>query len=318
MTDMEKKKRLISVVIPARNEEDNVGPLFVRLRQAMDTHAPYEFEIIFINDDSRDATAMRLQELAEQEKNVKVLTTGYEKGLTNALKLGFSAARGDWIVFIPADLQADPVADFPKLLGELDRGADLVLGVRGKRSGYKKIVSRIYHRLVNVCFGVSYRDMNWIKAFRRSLLEKIQFRYEWHRYLPVFAYHAGMKITEVEVEAHPRPSGRSKFGLLSIGKGLQDLVTLQFDLLFFHRPMRLFGTIGMILLLVAVIQTIAMLGYLVSTGLDQRLGTGFYVVLLLLVIVGMQFVGFGLLAEYLAHLYDRLERTAKDNNDQAL
>lgn len=307
----------VSVVIPARDEESNIAELGARLRAAAAALPAYRFEYVFVNDGSVDGTAAALRALAAGRADVRVLTTGMERGLTNALRLGFAAATGDWIAFLPADLQSDPVVDLPLLLAPLAGGADLVLGVRRSRRGYKKIVSRIYHALSRRCFGVAFRDMNWIKAFRRELLDEFRLRYDWHRYLPVFAHQAGRTVVEVEVDEQARAHGRSKFGLVSSFKGLQDLLTLQFDLFFLRRPMRLFGTVGMLLLLLAALQAAGMLAYLLATGFTIRLGAGIYALLILLVLAGGQSFGFGLMAEYLAQLHEKIAALgARDHRER--
>ncbi len=301
----------VSIVIPARDEAENIGALTARLLQAAAALPAYRFEYVFVDDASRDETAAGLRAFAAGRDDVRLLSTGMEPGLTNALRTGFAAATGDLIAFLPADLQSDPVTDLPLLLAPLAEGADLVLGVRRSRRGYKRLVTRVYHALARTCFGVSFRDMNWIKAFRRELLDEFHLRYEWHRYLPVFAHHAGRRVVEVDTDERVRTHGRSKFGPVSSFKGLQDLITLQFDLFFLRRPMRLFGTAGMLLLLLSALQATAMFTYLVATGFTVRLGAGIYAMLILLVFAGCQSFGFGLLAEYLAQLHEQLATLQK-------
>jgi glycosyltransferase involved in cell wall biosynthesis len=165
-------------------------------------------------------------------------------GLTEALNTGFRAARGEVVVFLPADLESDPEIDIPLLLGKLDEGYDVVSGWRQGRRDGKRFASRLANVTCRFLFGLDVHDLNWIKAFRREVTDGFDLRSSWHRYMLVLAQHEGWRIGEVMVPYSKRERGRSKFGFGRLPVSLADVVTLKFLLTFQRKPMLFFGALG--------------------------------------------------------------------------
>lgn len=240
----------VSVVLPAYNEEENV-PLVVEKTAAAFRDNGLAGEIIVVDDGSSDGTLAAANAVAERVEHVKALGHRKNRGLTQALLTGFNAAEGEVIVFLCADLQSEPEEDIPKLLAEIKNGSDVALGWRQGRREMKVVVSKLYHWLSRLLFGIRAHDMNWIKAFRREVVDDLQLRSDWHRYIAVLAQHEGYKISEVQTNYYPRQHGRSKFGVARVLAGFFDLIVVKFELSFGDRPMFFFGSLGLVLLLIA-------------------------------------------------------------------
>ncbi len=294
-------RRSFSVIIPALNESQNIPELFRELEAAF---RKYELdgEVIFVDDGSTDGSEDIARREGERFRRFKLERHDRNLGKTEALLTGARAAESDWLILFDADLQHSP-EEIARFLAEVEKGYDIVCG--RKVGKYKKrLVSGIYNWLSRKAFEVPVRDLNSMKIFRRSVLDEIHLRHDWHRFFVVLAHARGYRVGEIDIELYPRRKGESKYG--GGGRvlvGLLDLLSVWFLLLFSRKPMILFGFTGLLLLA---------LGFLVGlAAIAMRLlGQGFRPLLtlvLLLVVMGGLLFGFGLVAEMVAAVRAEVE-----------
>jgi len=243
----------ISVISPVYDEESNVLPFAERVVEVMDALGrPYE--LILINDGSRDGTPERLAEAAGRYPTVTVLNLARNYGQTAAMMAGIDTAAGDIIVPIDSDLQNDPL-DIPILLAELEKGYDVVSGWRRDRKDAfwrRKILSRIANRIISVLSGVHLHDYGCsLKAYRRAVLKDVRLYGEMHRFIPIYASWEGGKVAELPVRHHPRVAGRSKYGLGRVIKVMLDLMVVKFFDRHMTKPIYVFGGFGLAFLAVS-------------------------------------------------------------------
>jgi glycosyltransferase involved in cell wall biosynthesis len=244
----------VSVLVPARNEAENVPELVARVGRAFTALGLPEGggELVFIDDGSTDATGAIADGLCSEYGFLRVIHHRRNQGLTAALRTGFRAVRGETILFLPADLESDPVTDIPLLFGKLDEGYDAVSGWRQGRKEGKVFASAIYNATSRWLFGLTLHDMNWIKGFRREVIETLPpLRSDWHRFLLHIAAHQGYRIGEVPTPWQRRRAGHSKFGLSRIPISFLDVIVIWFLLTFSAAPMRFFGGLGLAALLIS-------------------------------------------------------------------
>jgi len=229
----------LSVVLPAYEEQDSIGELYDKIVAAV-TPLALDFEIIFVDDGSRDQTFARSAALAERDPRVKVIKFRRNCGQTAAMAAGIEAAAGDVIVTMDADLQNDP-ADIPALLARLGEGYDLVVGWRaGRKESWlsRRLPSLVANRLIAWVTGVDIKDNGCsLKAYRAALIKRVPLYAEMHRFIPAMSSIAGARIDQIEVRHHARPYGRSKYGLSRTYKVLADLIAIKTLLLFAARPL---------------------------------------------------------------------------------
>src|SRR3990172_9765278 len=245
----------LSLIIPVYNEEASLPSLYDAIRQALKP-TRRTWEVIFVEDGSQDNSLEVLRSLAENHPDhVRVLVFRRNFGQTAAISAGIDHAQGETIVLLDADLQNDP-ADIPKLLAKLDEGYDLVSGWRKDRKDNRltrTIPSNIANWLISRVTGVHLHDYGCsLKAYRRDALEGFRLYGEMHRFIPVFAHSVGARITEIPVRHHHRKFGEANNGLERTLKVILDLFTVKFLLNYSHKPMRLFGGTGMILIFVSM------------------------------------------------------------------
>lgn len=234
---------LVSVVVPLYNEQDNVLPLVRAVRGALSGIPGWE--LILVDDGSRDRTPDVAEELAAEDGRVRVGRLARNYGQTLAMQAGFDLAQGDVIVSMDGDLQNDP-ADIPRLVTKLEEGYDLVAGYRVRRQDHflkRKVPSWIANRIIRFITRVNIRDNGCsLKAYRRWTLDRMPLYSDMHRFLPAMAAAmAGARITEIPVRHHARQFGQSKYGLSRIFKILADLLTITLISWFRERPLVLFG-----------------------------------------------------------------------------
>lgn len=241
----------VSVLIPAHNEVGNIPALLAKVATAFanPSLAGRACELVLVDDGSTDGTAELAASLAADYPFLRLLRHRRNRGLTAALRTGFRAVRGEVILFLPADLESDPEEDIPKLLAKLEEGYDVVAGWRQGRDDGKVFASGIYNRVSERLFDVHLHDMNWIKGFRREVIEALPpLRSDWHRFLVQIAAHQGFRIGETPTTWYPRRAGRSKYGLGRIPISFLDVLVVWFLLTFSQAPMRFFGGLGLALL----------------------------------------------------------------------
>ena len=238
----------VSVLVPARDEAENVPELVARVDRAF---AALRLtggagELVLVDDGSTDGTGAIADGLVASFPFLRVLHHRRNQGLTAALRTGFADVRGEFILFLPADLESDPETDIPLLLGKLEEGYDVVAGWRQGRKEGKVFASGIYNLASRALFGLQLHDMNWIKGFRRDVIETLPpLRSDWHRFILHIAAHQGYRIGEVATPWYKRRAGRSKFGFSRIPISLLDVLVVWFLLTFSRAPMRFFGGLGL-------------------------------------------------------------------------
>jgi glycosyltransferase involved in cell wall biosynthesis len=235
---------MLSIVVPAYNEEDNVGPLYDAIMAVAPVVAA-DFEVIVVDDGSNDRTFTRLATLAAADQRLRVIKLRRNYGQTPALMAGIDHARGEVIVTMDADLQNDP-KDLGRLLAELEAGFDLVVGWRRERKDtwLRSLLSRLANRLIAWVTGVAVHDNGCtLKAFRAELIKSMPLYSEMHRFIPALMSIHGCRLAELVVDHHHRHSGTSKYGLSRIYKVCFDLMTIKALLVFARRPLLcFFGT----------------------------------------------------------------------------
>lgn len=298
----------VSIVVPLFNEEDNVPILHERLKEVLD-NLDTEYEIIYVDDGSIDRTLNLLEEIQKKDKNVMVLSLRRNFGQTAAFAAGFDFARGDIVITMDGDLQNDP-KDIPRLLDAI-KNYDLVSGWRKKRKDTfltRRLPSMIANWLISRVTGVRLHDYGCsLKAYRRDVVKNLRLYGEMHRFIPAVASWYGVRVSEIETTHHPRLRGKSKYGISRTIKVLLDLITVKFLQSFSTRPMQFFGPMGMIFGIAGVGISL----YLSIEKLFRGINIGGRPLLLLgalLIIVGVQFVGMGLLGEMLVRVYHESQK----------
>jgi glycosyltransferase involved in cell wall biosynthesis len=233
----------LSIVVPLYNEEESVEPLVMAVREALAGHPSWE--IVLVDDGSRDSTAQVAEAIAAADPRVSCLRLARNYGQTQAMQAGFDRANGRVVVSMDGDLQNDP-RDIPLLVAKLEEGYDLVAGYRMQRQdnvATRKIPSWVANRIIIWLTGVRIRDNGCsLKAYRRDLLDQLHLYSDMHRFLPALAAAtANARIAEVPVRHHARRVGVSKFGLSRVGMLLADLLTIKMIASFRESPLAMFG-----------------------------------------------------------------------------
>ncbi len=289
----------LSVVIPTYNEEANVEKLYAELVAAL---APLKkkYEIVFVDDGSKDSTFAKLEKLAKKDSIVKIIKFRRNYGQTAAMLAGFENAKGDVVVTIDADLQNDP-KDIQKLLKKLNEGYDVVCGWRYNRKDTigKKISSKLSNILMSFLMDLKIHDSGCtLRACRKEVLEDLKIYGETHRYIPAILAAQGCKVAEVATNHRERYAGKTKYGLTRLPKGFLDLLTLKFLTTYGSRPVHIFGGAGLTLF------GLGFLGGLYLTYQKFFLGMSIanrplLTLVMLLLLLGVLFVLNGFIAEIL-------------------
>jgi dolichol-phosphate mannosyltransferase len=302
---------VISVVVPVHDEERSVEPLYQELRAALEPLGR-DWEAVFVDDGSTDGSFAALTRLHAASDNVTVVRLRRNFGKAAALATGFRHAEGDVVVTIDADLQDDP-AEIPRLLAKLDEGYDLVSGWKAERRDplTRRLPSRIFNRVVGRVSGLRLHDLNCgLKAYRANVVRNLRIYGELHRFLPVLAHDRGYRVAELAVHHRPRAHGRSRYGVERYFRGFLDFLTVWFMGRYRHRPLHLFGGVG---LAMGAIGT-ALLVYLTALKLTgEAIGHRPLLTLgVLLVVVGLQFFSLGLLSELITSHHEERSGLADD------
>ncbi|MBI4786374.1 MAG: glycosyltransferase [Chloroflexi bacterium] len=293
----------VSVFIPARNEAGNIQPLFDKISRAFNAlHA--SGEIVFVDDGSTDATWAEATAAAAKYPCAQLYRHRKSFGLTEAMRTGFRHCRGEIVIFLPSDLESDPEEDIPKLITKMNEGYDVVAGWRQGRRDGKVFASAIANVVSRRVFGLTVHDMNWIKAFRREVVESIHLRSDWHRFIMMLAAAQGYKIGEVEVNYYPRKKGKSHYGLGRLPVSFLDVLVVRFLITFSRKPMLFFGGAGLALVGTSL-ATFALLAVMYLVNLGQRRPIFDFAGVLLL--VGVLFFVVGFLAELIVNQNERME-----------
>ncbi len=296
----------VSLLVPAKDEAENL-PEFLRLCAEAFAPEPEAYEVVVVDDGSRDGTAEVLRGLAAAHPFLRVVTHRRQRGIADALRSAGEASRGEILVFYPADLQSLP-ADVPRLAAPVLAGeADVVTGTKVGR--YEKaFVSGVYNRLCRWLFGVRVEDLNSVKAWRRDVLLGVPLRPDWHRYMVVVAAADGFRLTSVPVPLHPRRAGVSKFSWRRIPVGVFDLLSVWFLLRFGRKPMLFFGLAGAGLFLVGFLAGVAALVLRFGYGIGLR---PLLNLVETMVISGIALFGFGFVGELIAGMREEQRELAR-------
>lgn len=299
----------LSVVVPIYNEAESIEALVQAIADAV-IRTNLRYEIICVDDGSKDGSTDVLIELARRRTDLKAVILRRNYGQTPAMAAGFESAQGKVIVTLDGDLQNDP-ADIPMLLDKLEEGYDLVSGWRRKRQDAaltRLLPSKIANIIIAKVTGVKLHDYGCsLKAYRAELIADMNLYGELHRFLPALAYIEGARITEVPVRHHARRFGQSKYGLGRTIRVIMDLLTVYFMKKFLTRPMHVFGLGGVI----SLVTGLAMATYLsiVKLFLNQNIGDRPLLILaVLLIITGVNLFCFGLVTELLMRTYHESQR----------
>jgi glycosyltransferase involved in cell wall biosynthesis len=286
----------ISVVIPVHDEERSVELLLDELRAALEPLGR-EWEAIFVDDGSTDGTFAALTRLHARNGEVRVVRLRRNFGKAAALQAGFAQAGGASVVTIDGDLQDDP-AEIPRLLAKLDEGFDLVSGWKTRRRDpwHRRLLSRLFNWTAGRMSGLRLHDMNCgLKAYRAEVVRDLRIYGELHRFIPVLAHYRGYRVGELPVSHRPRSHGRSRYGVERYLRGFLDLFSVSFLGRYGHRPLHLFGGLGL-LLGAGGFGILVYLTVLKATG-SAIGGRPLLILGVLLVVVGIQLFSLGLLSE---------------------
>lgn len=295
---------MISFVIPVKDEEQTIGTLYCGIADVLTKAGRSAFEVIFVDDGSTDASW----------KNISLLTHTYPGkargvrlrrnfGKAAALRAGFAQATGHIVFTMDADLQDDP-EEIPKFLEKLEEGYDVVSGWKLNRQDplSKTLPSRLFNKVTSIMTGISLHDFNCgFKAYRKEVLQSIRLYGEMHRYIPVLAHDFGFRIGEVAVRHHPRQHGVSKYGWRRYLRGFLDLLTVMATTRFVQRPGHLFGGVGIGAGVsgTLILSYLSMLWFLNEGPIGNR---PLFFLGILLVILSVQMISLGILAELLVHI----------------
>lgn len=300
----------LSIVIPVYNEEENIPLLGQALHQALE-NVPYSWEVILIDDGSKDRTIQALEMLASQDsEHMRVLELRRNFGQTSAIAAGIDYAQGTTIVLMDADLQNDP-ADIPLLIDKLNQGFDVVSGWRVDRQDAfwsRTLPSRTANWLISRVTGVHLHDYGCtLKAYRREVITGFRLYGEMHRFIPAYARSVGARIIEMPVRHHPRRHGKTKYGISRTLRVLLDLLTVKFLISYAQKPIYVFGGLGLAMFTLGIAALIFLLVRRLTVG-TSVVQSPFFATGLMLMLMGIQSVLMGLIAELLARTYHESQK----------
>ncbi len=288
----------ISAVVPLLDERDSLTELAQRLTAVLESLAGDNYEVIFVDDGSRDNSFEIIRQLNAANPRIRGIRFRRNYGKSAALAVGFERARYELVVTLDADLQDDP-DEIPKLLAMIEEGYDVVSGWKHVRHDplEKRLPSKLFNAVTSLVSGIRLHDFNCgLKAYRAEVVKTLAIYGEMHRYIPALAHWEGFRVTELPVQHHRRKYGRSKFGASRYVKGFLDLLTVVLTTRYLKRPLHLFGSIGTLLLMagfgIALVLTIEWA--LGGTYLTNR---PLLLMAVAFMIVGMQLISIGLIGE---------------------
>lgn len=294
-------KLFLSFVIPAKNEQDSVKPLYKEIVDVLN-RLKNPFEIIFIDDGSTDKTYDGLKNIHKKDKRVRIIKLRGNFGKSTALQVGFDHAKGDIIFTLDADLQDNP-KEIPAFLQKLDEGYDLISGWKKTRHdpSTKIVPSRILNKITSVITGVKLHDINCgFKVYRKEVIKNLNLYGELYRFIPIFAAKQNFRVGEIVIEHRARKYGKTKFGIERNIKGLLDLITIVFLTGYIKRPGHFFGTLGLFAFFIGFLIGIYITYLRVMTGTIQNRHPLLFLGMLLM-IIGIQLISTGLLAEMMVY-----------------
>lgn len=304
MTQLIRQPRDLSIIVPIYNEEENIRPVYSKIKDAL-VALKKSYEIIYIDDGSTDKSFDELKEVQKHDPHVKIIHFLTNYGQTPALAAGIEEAQGDVIIMMDGDGQNDP-ADFSRLLAELDKGFDVVSGWRKDRQDGKLlrlIPSYFANKLISKISRVNLHDYGCtLKAYRKNVIKGIKLYGEMHRFIPIYTSLRGGKLSEIEVNHHPRIAGYSKYGIFRVYKVLLDLLLVRFFQKYYLKPIHFFGKIGF-LSIFAGFGTAAWAFWLKYANGVSFVTTPLPLITVFLILTGILSVMMGILAELVMRTY---------------
>ena len=325
VTDHNSRKIDLSITIPVHDEQDNIEPLYEELVRVLEG-MPSRFEIIFVNDGSRDNSTAILDNLAARDRRVTVIHLMRNYGQTTAMMAGFDHTSGEIIVAMDGDSQNDP-ADIPRLLAKMEEGYTVVSGWRKDRKDNtltKVIPSRMANRLISFVTGVRLHDYGCsLKAYHRKVISDLKLYGEMHRFIPVFSEWSGARVAEIVVNHRPRHSGTSKYGISRVLPVLLDLFLVRFIQRHMQHPIHFFGRFGVISILLATL-SFALMIYYKFWGGKTFIETPLPTLTVLFILMGSMAILLGIVAELVIRTYYesqqkkpyRIDRITSNRQDQ--
>ncbi len=294
----------LSIIIPIYNEEKNIKELYGEIKKALGSLS-ISYEIIAVNDGSKDNSYRILKDITQSDSSFKVIIFRKNFGQTAAISAGIDFSKGEIIIPMDADLQNDP-ADILKFLKKINQGFDVVSGWRKKRRDKlltRRIPSRIANCLISFITGVKLHDYGCtMKAYKREVIKDIRFYGEMHRFMPAYASWYGARISEIIVNHRPRKYGKAKYGISRTFRVILDLLTVKFLTDYSTKPMHFFGKAGYWSLFFGFLSGILALILRFTLGISF-ISTPLPLLTVFLILVGVQFILMGLLAEILTRTY---------------
>ncbi|MFO7810099.1 MAG: glycosyltransferase [Candidatus Delongbacteria bacterium] len=306
-------KNGVSVFIPVFNEEKTIPEIFYKINKIAEKDKQHKYELVIVDDGSTDGSGKKIESGLKEYDFIKPFYHRKNSGLTEAMRTGFSNCSGEIIIFLPGDLESDPEEDIPLLLNKIEQGYDLVTGWRQGRDDGKLFASKIYNIASRKLFDVKVHDMNWIKAFRKHVIDDIELRSDWHRFIVMMAADKGYRITEVKTKWHPRKYGRSKFGLMRFPVSIIDVLVVKFNMVFGKKPMQFFSLFGILMIALGVLGLFYLALYYYFTSTQIR---PLFTLFTTMIIAGVQLFVTGFIAELVVGLRSDVENLKKKMDKQ--
>jgi glycosyltransferase involved in cell wall biosynthesis len=297
--------RTVSIVVPMKDERDNVEALYQRIKDAL--RDEFAWEAVLVDDGSTDGTFEMLTKVAALDPRVKVVRLRRNFGQAAAMQAGLDAAIGDIVATMDGDLQNDP-ADIPLMIAKLDEGFDVVLGERAKRKDsmlIRKVPSIIANKLIRRITRLPFRDFGCtLRVMRREIAQNIRIYGEMHRFIPVLANNLGARMTQMAVRHHARHAGKSKYGIGRTGRVLLDLITIRYLSNYLTRPMHFMGGIGLLFIGLGLLALVVTVGMKIfgPTPIDMT-GNPLLLLSVMFTLLGVQLISTGLVGEVLMRTY---------------
>ena len=293
----------LSIILPIYNESPNIPLLFAALQEVLQ---PYQYEIIAVNDGSRDDSFEQIKKLCHENKNIKAINFKKNFGQSAAFNAGIHHASGDVLILMDSDLENDP-QDIPALLAKIEEGYDVVSGWRQNRwKGQwlkRKLPSLIANKLISYISGVKLQDYGcMLKAYKKEVIKDVVLYGEMHRFIPVYCSWHGGRVTEIPVSYRPRQFGKSNYGVMRAYRVILDLILIKFLEKYLHRPIHFFGGIGIFSCLVAFMAGLLAF-YYKFTGQKTLIETPLPTICAMFLTIGVQMILIGVIAELLMRTY---------------
>jgi glycosyltransferase involved in cell wall biosynthesis len=295
--------RSLSIVVPVKDERDNIEPLYRQVRDAL--RDGFAWEIIYVDDGSTDGTFEELSRVAAQDHRVKVVRLRRNFGQAAAMQAGIDASAGELVVTMDGDLQNDP-ADIPLLVAKLDEGYDVVLGKRARRKDsmiIRKLPSIMANWLIRRITKLPFRDFGCtLRVLKSEVARNLRIYGEMHRFIPVLASNIGARMAQIPVRHHPRRAGKSKYGIGRTGRVLLDLLTIRYFSAYLTRPMHFMGGLGLLFFFLAFVSLTATVVMKFTKG-QWMTGNPLLYLSIGFGLVGTQMLSMGLLGEVMMRTY---------------